>query len=168
VTAETKIEALLSQYPKPVALYSWRPRLLLILGILFLVGCSWAAWTTQLPAGDLYRYMPVRRVNPVLLQWMLIVFFMSLATFMALLALPGSEKLVLDANGFKRRALLRRQTYNWSDTSYFRVVDSLVWFSHTTANRASEELNFQETYGLSTNALAALMRQWRERALAAT
>jgi hypothetical protein len=173
VPTEKDITAWLSQYPKPITLYGRRPRLPMVALILLACGIIWLTWTTPFP--------PSGKYDPEFTRWLFFTMSVVIAIATTLLLLPASGMLTLTATGFSFRFLFRSRFYRWSDASYFRVINDgqfaeagpkyeykKVWFSFTTDGVKSDDSNLPENYGLPPEALAALMRQWRERALSTT
>ena len=114
--------------------------------------------------------------------WYVLVFFGLVALIAAVAMLPGAGGLILDREGFDVTSLLRRYRIRWQDTADFAAVSippaHQKMVGYNDLKRSSSRLAkmnvaivgrdaaIPDTYGLSADALAQLMAQWRVRALA--
>jgi hypothetical protein len=111
--------------------------------------------------------------------WFVLGFFGLCALVFALQLLPGTSRLRLDQNGFTVTSLFRSSTVRWSEVARFFVAQvggraMVCWdyagaVPHSTASRrlsralAGVEAGLPDTYGLSAEALASLLEDWRQR-----
>ena len=155
----TDVAEILSRFPGPVTLRPSRTRWLLVLaiGLLFAVGGVW-----MIQDG----------------KWI----FGLVALIAAVAMLPGAGGLILDREGFDVTSLFRRYRIRWQDTADFAAVSippaHQKMVGYNDLKRSSSRLAkmnvaivgrdaaIPDTYGLSADALAQLMAQWRARALA--
>lgn len=155
----------MSRFPGPVALYSSRKkwfRLLLLAAITTAGGIGMVA--SKAPWG-----------------WLVLIFFGLGLVISATALLPGAGGLVLDADGFQVTSLFRRHRSRWRDVSGFEPISlsyarqRMVGFDGATGGRMITAINtalsghnaaLPDTYGLSVEELAELMRRWCERAAA--
>ena len=164
----TDVAEILSRFPGPVTLRPSRTRWLLVLaiGLLFAVGGVW-----MIQDGEW-------------MGWYVLVFFGLVALIAAVAMLPGAGGLILDREGFDVTSLFRRYRIRWQDTADFAAVSippahqKMVGYNYNDLKRSSSRLAkmnvaivgrdaaIPDTYGLSADALAQLMAQWRARALA--
>ncbi len=107
--------------------------------------------------------------------------FGLIAIVPAMVALPGAAKLVLEHDGFTATSLYRGGKTLWTDVSEFKVATLspgnhriLVYDdaraaaqSHLMAKTqvAGHTSALPDSYGLGADDLAAVMNEWRERAL---
>lgn len=164
MASNTRAAALLAQFPGPVRLQPSRKKwvLVCVIGWLFAIGGG-AMIADGRSDG-----------------WLVAGFFAFVAIVAGVVMLPNASWLSLDAEGFAWRVMYRGFHRRWSETSNFGVVamprsGRMVVYDDATAaqgvlshlNRAMSGRNagLSDTYGLSADDLAALMTQWRERAL---
>ena len=165
VTAAKDIGAVLASFPGPVTLYRSPTKWLIMLlaGVAFTGGG--AAMIQSHEAGG----------------WLVALFF-GLGTLVSLIALlPGGSYLKVDRDGFEISNLYRRSRVLWKSATGFEVKPipssskTMVAFDNAEAKgRTIAALNtslvghnfaLPDTYGFKAADLAALMTQWRERAL---
>jgi hypothetical protein len=162
----TDVAEILSRFPGPVTLRPARTKWLLVfaIGILFAAGGMWMIEDDRL------------------MGWYVLVFFGLTALVAAVAMLPGAGVLALDREGFEVTSLFRRHRIRWRDTTDFAAVripparQSMVAYNDLKQSGSRlAKMNvaivgrtaaIPDTYGLSADALAQLMAQWRERALA--
>ena len=162
----TDVAEILSRFPGPVTLRPSRTRWLLVLaiGLLFAVG---GVWMIQ---------------DGKWMGWYVLVFFGLVALIAAVAMLPGAGGLILDREGFDVTSLFRRYRIRWQDTADFAAVSippahqKMVGYNDLKQSSSrlakmnvaivGRDAAIPDTYGLSADALAQLMAQWRERALA--
>jgi hypothetical protein len=110
------------------------------------------------------------------------VFFGLVALVAPVAMLPGAGGLVLDREGFDVTSLFRRYRVRWQDTADFAAVvlpparhRMVAYNDRKQSSSRLARMNvaivgrnaaIPDTYGFSAEALAQLMAQWRERALA--
>ena len=156
---------ILSRFPGPVVLVPSRRKWLLVLG-----GCL------AFVAAGLW----VVRDDP-LWGWLAVGFFGAGVPVAALMLLPGVGGLQLDSDGFEMTSLFRRHCCRWTEVSEFEVVrlppslQKMVVFDDVRTEdsalaRANRSLvgragGLSDNYGLSHEDLAAIMNEWRRRAL---
>ncbi len=113
--------------------------------------------------------------------WAEIALFGSGAVVFCILLLPGSAYLKLDADGFTFCSLFRSHRLRWSEVDSFGVADigvrQMVAFNFSPLHRGQERMRkissaiagyegaLPDTYGRSAEDLAALLNQWRDRAI---
>jgi hypothetical protein len=116
------------------------------------------------------------------MTWFCMVFFGLVAAIGLIMLLPGAGGLTLRREDFEVTSLFRRHTVSWADASDFiagripPAMTKMVLYNHAAAkNIMLGKLNtsiagrngaLNDTYGLDADALANLMMQWRERAMA--
>ena len=162
---DSKIDSIMSQFPGPVRLYPSRKKWLLILLI--------SALFTAIGA-----WMVAEKADA---GWAGLIFFATCLLVSALMLLPGAGGLVLDADGFQATNLFRRYRLHWQNVEGFEAVaipgarQRLVGYDDVSIGRVIGAINKElsgrnaalpDTYGFSADALAELMRRWRERAMA--
>jgi hypothetical protein len=165
---EHGLDGILSRFPGPVTLYPSRRKWALVLAVCgsFAAGGVWMV-AEKAPWG-----------------WFVLVFFLIGAIVAAAALLPGAGALTLDGSGFESTNLFRRSRLRWRDVTGFKagVIPPsgrrFVLFDDITAqDRAIARINtailgrngaLPDTYGLSADDLADLMRRWHERATAAS
>jgi hypothetical protein len=170
------IVEILARFPGPVTLYSSRKKWLLIFGIsaAFVVVGYWMIQDDEW------------------MGWPGLIFFGLGALVAAAMLLPGAGALSLDREGFEATTLFRRHRTRWRNASSFDVWEMKppqVWSPKSLQKLLPKNVVFDDsepksgrmaaaniaicghtsglpdTYGLSAEALAQLMTQWRERAL---
>jgi len=114
--------------------------------------------------------------------WLLTVFFGAGVIIFCVTLLPGSSYLELDPAGFTVCSLFRSRTTRWSEIDEFRVAElgtrkSVVFnYSKHRFEKFIQKASYviadcegalPDTYGLSADALAAMMNDWRKHADAA-
>jgi hypothetical protein len=125
-------------------------------------------------------------IGAVLVHWLIWILFVPSACGLAMVwltTLPGRSYLRLEADGFEIKTPFRTRRFAWRDVTPFVPVRlsyaSLVAFraraapdaalpptpEPTKADIASGAEALPENYGRDQDALAALMNEWRERAL---
>ncbi len=113
--------------------------------------------------------------------WFVLIVFAFFTITAAAMLLPGAASLRLDRDGFETTTLFRRGRTPWRDASGFEAVtvppameklvayDNVNVAGHTVARInvaiAGRNAALPDNYGLSADNLAAVMAQWRERAL---
>ena len=156
---------ILSRFPGPVVLAPSRRKWLFVLGVsvAFVAIGFW-----------------MRHDEP-LGGWLVVGFF-GLGTLVApLMLLPGAGGLRLDSDGFEMMTLFRRHHSRWAEVSEFEVVcvpptlQTMVAFDHARAEdsalaKANRILvgrtsGLPDNYSLSYEDLAAIMNEWRARAI---
>ena len=167
--SNNNVAEILTRFPGPVALSPSRKKWLLLL----LIGAGFVAISLLVIKShdDDYVY-----------GWLGLIFF-SLGSVVAIVAmLPGAGGLKLDREGFEFISLYRGSRVRWQDATGFDAVrippsrQIMVVFDDATAKKkalgklsvaiAGHNSGLPDTYGLDAKDLAALMTQWRERALA--
>jgi len=172
-----KVDALLSRFPGPVTLAVSRARWLgvLAIAVAFVLACVFIL------CGDL----GIDEAWDQSMAWAGIVFFGLCGLVAVIMLLPASGSLTLDADGFETRHMLRNARTPWRQVSEFSVTEDdegEEWFRRSrvvvyddarlkgtiaeTVSMLGGNAVMLDTYGLSHQALAALMTQWRARALA--
>jgi len=159
-----QIENIAARFPGPVTLYPSRTKWLVVfLGCaLFALGGIW-----MISSGEQKGW------------FVLIVFGLFTATAAAML-LPHAGSLTLHADGFETKSLFRRYRALWQEVSEFKAVrippsmQRMVLYDDFNLKGAVAKLNaaltghaagLPDTYGFSADELAALMTDWRKRAL---
>ncbi|MFY2765148.1 STM3941 family protein [Arenimonas sp. MALMAid1274] len=120
----------------------------------------------------------------MLLGWLNVGFFGLGVAVAAISLLPGSNYLRLSRDGFEVCSLYRRGTVRWRDVQAFFPAEIarrplVCWnyaddYDRQRAGRllatelAGVEAALPDTYGLSADALAQLLNQWRARSLDAS
>ena len=156
-----------SEYPGPVILHIGRKRmyLLLIGSVLFV-----ATGIVMVLKGEESGWLPA-------------CFFGLTAIVGAVSLLPEATTLRLDADGMETTTLFRKTHYRWRDVSDFRAASPLpllwptayryVCFNLSTLSGPGTKLAvaftgrtsmLPDTYGLSAEALALLLNNWRNTA----
>lgn len=109
--------------------------------------------------------------------WLIVGFFgLCLLVFLALL-LPGAAYLALDSEGFTMCSLFRAHTLRWADVTGFGIgrvlTNKMVMFNFVDSYRPTPGLRtlnsnlvgfeaaLPDSYGLSHEALAQLMNQYK-------
>jgi len=172
-----KVDALLSRFPGPVTLAVGRARWLgvLAIAVAFVLACVF------LLCGDL----GIDEAWDRWIAWAGIVFFGLCSLVAVIMLLPASGSLTLDADGFETRHMFRNARTPWRQVSEFSVTEDEEgdeWFKPSrvvvyddarlkgtiaeTVSMLGGNAIMLDTYGLSHQTLAALMTQWRARALA--
>jgi hypothetical protein len=168
----SRVDAILARFPGPVTLYPSRLRLigLLAVGLAF-VAVSIVVLHEEADGGALARW---------LVAWFALIFFGVCALAAAVMLLPGAASLTLAADGFEVCSLFRRNRTPWRQASDFIVgefragrLQRLVAYddaglagiaAETSRSLVGRNAAFPDTYGLSHEELADLMRRWSERA----
>jgi hypothetical protein len=169
MSSSTKAEEILARFPGPVELRPSRVKWLVMLALFagFVAGGFLGLQSDLWPP----------------IAWLLIVFFGAGVVIALVNLVPGSGSLILAGDGFTVRALFRRPcTIRWSDTSRFERgrgdLSGFVLYDDVTAGRVHPRLTalslgmsghtsaLPDTYGLRPAFLSAVMRRWRERAMA--
>lgn len=162
------IETLLARFPGPLTLHSSKTKWLVALAVcaIFVVGGA------SLLTGE-------QRTWARLAGWISLIFFGLGLLVSAGMLLPGASSLTLHDEGFEIVHLYRRTALTWRAASGFEarrvglqkivvyddagnLKDSLAKVNASLVGRNS---GLGDTYGLSADDLAALLRQWRKRAL---
>jgi hypothetical protein len=159
---------LLRRFPGPVELkVDRRKHLFLLIGAAIFAGV--ALW--------FLRHEQVGWLDAILV-WPGIIMFGAAIPVMALLMLRGAS-LRLDGEGLEVRQGWRRSRTRWADTGIFEVAmlaTAIVVYDDAAvkggkmalinASLTGRSSGLPDTYGLSPEALAGLLNQWRGRALA--
>jgi hypothetical protein len=156
--------AVLSRFPGRVTLYPSRLKWLFVFagGALFAVGGLW-----MIKTGDGWG-------------WLVLIFFGLVAIVAVATMLPGAGGLTLDHDGFETTSLFRHHRTRWQDADgvqaaripparqkmvvYDDVGQSAKSIAKLNVGLVGRNSGLPDTYGLSADALAQLMMQWRERA----
>ena len=166
-------EEILARFPGPVMLTMSLPRRLLGLAI-FAALAGFMAWLL-LGESDRNRYF--HGGVDLFIGWLsLAVIGLFAIRSLILLLVPRTASLTLDRDGFVIGQVLRRIGVAWRDASEFRVETKLARGGKLTqvvcdVAGANARRVVPPLYGLRqvhTEALAALMNAWRERALGLT
>jgi hypothetical protein len=168
MSSDAGLDAVLTRFPGPVALYPSRRKWALVL-----IGCGLFA------AGGVWM---IEDKNPW--GWFVLIFFFIGAVVAAAALMPGAGALTLDGSGFEIKNLFRRRRMRWQDATDFEAAvippagTKLVVFNDIkTKDQAISNLNaaiagrngaLPDTYGLSADDLARVMTRWRERASGAS
>ena len=113
--------------------------------------------------------------------WFCVLFFALCAVVFATNLLPGSASLTLDTDGFRVKQFYFVRTSRWKnvtniDAGYapparakFVQYNDTQWSGWRLARWETAKMGYNamlpDTYGMAADDLAALMVQWRERAL---
>lgn len=156
MTDEPTPAAILARFPGPVILRPSRTRWQLVLA-----GClGFMVLGGLVPDKDLGL-------------WLAIGFFGLCAIGAALVLLPASSFVVLDAKGFETTFLYHRRRTCWPDVSGFGKIGVLwrgiVVYEDAARRRAAFAFNcgLPDTYGMRAEDLIELRSRWRNRAVAA-
>jgi hypothetical protein len=164
----TSPDTVLQRFPGPVTLRTpWRKLVFfLVCFILFGGSLGWMA---------LYADMSTLGIA---FMWLGAIGCAAAVPVFLLMLFRGST-LRLEAEGFQMFQGLRRSFHRWSDTSEFSVVDvgmpMVVFDEATLTGGMLAEINrglvgriggLPDTYGMDAWTLAALLNEWRARALA--
>jgi hypothetical protein len=165
MASKTSAADILARFPGPVTLHPSLKRWGLIFAgsALFAIGGEWMIRSGAFGG------------------WLVLIFFGAVTVIAAVAMLPGAGALTLDAAGFEVTSLYRHSRTRWQEASDFtaaRIPPSrqrFVVFNHTRTGRrlaavnkfiAGRSASLPDTYGLSSDDLAQVMTQWRERAAA--
>jgi hypothetical protein len=112
-----------------------------------------------------------------------VIAFGLIAAFLAMVALPGAARLIVERDGFTATVVYRGRFTRWSDVSEFQVAQmarsgqqvvvyddaSLVEGSHVMSGSkiAGHNSALPGSYGQSAADLARILNHWRSRALEA-
>jgi hypothetical protein len=155
------INSVLASYPGPVTLAVSRKKWLLLVAIdcIFIIG-----GIRLIRAGDPSG-------------WPTVIMFAIFGIISALMLLPGTAGLTLEADGFQTANVFGKQRWRWQDVSGFKAtwMPWMVAFNDTNSHGgARAKLStmligrdgaLSDNYGLRTKDLAQIMTQWRERAI---
>ncbi len=140
-------------------------------------------------AGFAALYMFTPRADPTddspLVIGFLIAFFAVGAAASFMMLLPGSAYLLLTPGGFTARTIFKSRTFRWAEIEAFDVMAfrgaKLVVFTFSPQGKlrvvesrwrklnqaiGGGDDNLPDTYGMSAEALAALMNKWKSNATA--
>ena len=161
-------EALAAHFPGPITLRASKAKWLIVFAIcaVFALGGAWMLSFEQ-------------RSWARVASWIALVFFGAGALVAIAMMLPGASSLTLAREGFEIVHLYRRTATPWQAASGFeskRVgLQKIVVYDDATDEKESlskvnrslvgRNAGLGDTYGLSADDLAALMRTWRARAL---
>jgi hypothetical protein len=167
MSSNSRVDAILAQFPGPVTLYASRAKwlLALVICLLFVAAAIWGMWSmgTTDPRG-----------------WMALIFFGVGAVVAGAMLIPGVMALRLDHDGFERVWLFHRCSLSpWEDVSEFKwiivqVNTMVIYNNKSLSGRMSSKLRaalwgrtngLPDTYDLSGDELVDVMSHWRERAL---
>lgn len=163
-------DLVLQRFPGPVTLRTpWRKLVFFLISTILFGGC--------LVATALYSDM---NAVEVAFMWLGAVGCAAAIPIFLLSIIRGST-LRLGSDGLQTFQGLKRSAHRWSDTSEFSVVDvgipMVVFDEATTTGGVVGALNrslvgrgggLPDTYGMDAWDLAALLNEWRRRALATT
>ena len=157
---------LLARFPGPLALTPSRGKWFVVM----LVGLAFTATGLFL--------MPRNEM----MTWFCVIFFGFVAAVAIIMLIPGAGGLTLNRDGFEVTSLFRSHFVTWADATDFLAgrippaAKKMVLYNHAGAkNSTLGKLNaglvgrngaIPDTYGMSADALASLLAQWRERAVA--
>jgi hypothetical protein len=166
-----QVALILASFPGPVTLHPSRRKFVFALAVC-LACVVIAAWLLQedslSPAGTAK-------------VWLGLVVFGICAFVPAVMLLPGAGRLTLDAEGFeqvslyvKRRAAwrqvgnftIRQYSLRGRNTHFVGYDDARLPADNMKRRMIGRNAALPDAYGLSHDALASLMTQWRARALA--
>jgi hypothetical protein len=171
MSSTRRAEEILARFPGPVELKPSRIKWITVLAV-------FAGFVT-------IGLFGVQSDLPPLLAWPFIVFFGLGVVVSAVAMLPGAGSLILNRDGFTVRTIFRKaNSSRWRDTSGFEpglgTYNGLVMYDDEVASQRFPKTSgflaalmghggaLPDTYGLGAKGLSAVMRQWRERALAAS
>jgi len=141
-----------------------------------------------LAAGFALMYATTPRRDPpddsLLIVGCLVVFFLAGAILSFLMLSPDRNHLLLTAKGFTVRSMLKSQTFRWEEVEEFQTMSvkaaTMVVYSLSTQGKlrftesmwrklnkalSGGEESLPDTYGMSAEALADLMNQWKKKAV---
>ncbi|MBO1014592.1 hypothetical protein IPU70_13595 [Achromobacter sp. SD115] len=162
---------LLARYPGPLVLKAAKGKLLVfsVLSAAFGGVILWMLLHETLP--------PLKQ----LILWPGALFFLLGAAMLLVRAAKNDTALRLIRDGFETRQVWNGRTIRWQDTSEFtvvsvsRAVPKLIVFDDAAVERSGtaglnrhivgRNSSLGETYGLTHEALAELLNEWRKRAL---
>jgi hypothetical protein len=165
-----EVETILERFPGPVTLYQSRLKIFIVFAFVLTL-TVFAVWVL-IPNPNNSWYEAVMSVLSALVAGYIAV----RAALMLLLGKPAS--LTLDADGFERRFLFRRDRFHWQDVSSFRpqAEDEINWrepigsitFEVRSANAIPRHRAnaLPDNYRLPKDDLVWLLEQWRQQALA--
>jgi hypothetical protein len=171
VAKSDKVDALLARFPGPVRLGASR---LTFLGLLAVSAAFVALCVYLLQYGRLSASGEMK-------AWIGVALFGTGMLISALMLLPGAGSLTLNQHGFERVTLFMHFRTPWQRVNNISVVDipvrrarmRLVGYddSELPPDNTSRQLSgrnaaLPDSYGLRHEELAALMQEWRLRALA--
>lgn len=162
------LETLLARFPGPVTLHASKTKWLVALAVcaIFVVGGA------SMLTGE-------QRTWVRLAAWSSVIFFGLGLLVAAGMMLPGASSLTLRDDGFEIVHLYRRTVLSWRAASGFEArrvgLQKIVVYddagtmgdglAKVNASLVGRNAGLGDTYGLSADDLAAVMRQWRNRAL---
>ena len=165
------VAMLLARYPGPLVLKAAKGKLLVFsfLSAAFGGVILWMLLHETLP--------PLKQ----LILWPGALFFLLGAAMLLVRAAKNDTALRLIRDGFETRQVWNGRTIRWQDTSEFtvvsvsRAVPKLIVFDDAAVERSGtaglnrhivgRNSSLGETYGLTHEALAELLNEWRKRAL---
>jgi hypothetical protein len=163
MSSKSQVDAILAQFPGPVALQASRLKFgLALVGALAIVAAT--IWV-----------MSDHPRDPWL--WLGLIFFGQGVIAFAAMLLPGAGGLRLDPHGFETTRLFRHYRTRWQDVSEFKTFNFRLtfvvynnrtltgWLPWLNVAIAGHNTALGPDYGFSAGDLADLMNRWRERAL---
>jgi hypothetical protein len=166
------VEALLARFPGPLRLRASRLKFLGLLAVsaVFVGLCIYMLKHGRLsPSGEMKA-------------WIGIALFGLGVLISVVMLLPGAGSLTLDQNGFERITLFLKFRTSWQRVDNFSVCemairrgrrmrfvgydDSELPINNTSRQLTGRNAALPDSYGLSHEELAVLMRRWRLQALA--
>jgi hypothetical protein len=162
----TDAGAILAAFPGPVTLYPSRKK-----------------WLVLLAASIAFTAAGIGMIREhVSMGWPVALFFGAGILVSLVVLLPGASGLKLDRNGFEITSMFRRTFVAWPAATGFEartippssqmmvVFDDAAARGRTMAKLSTSLVGrnggLPDTYGFRPEELAALMTQWRERAVA--
>lgn len=161
------VQSLLLQFPGPLTLYPSRSKFFMF----FAGSVSFVA----IGAVELVQH------GSSAMAWCCVVFFALCAVYFAATLLPGSASLTLDADGFRVKQWYFVRKARWQNVTNIDAGyppasrTKFVWYNDTQwsgwrlAQWETARLGYNamlpDTYGIAADDLAALMAQWRNRAM---